>query len=183
MAKNVSVVINEDADEGVVQRLATVLRSNNPYAEQVREFVDTITNDPVPLGLQFSPTPGQILICHFGLGFQKPEMVKTRPALVVSAKRKDGAKLCTVLPISSLSPEPVRPFHLKLPEGIIPTEKYRIAWIKGDMIQTVACHRLDRVKTGFREYKAIIVPPQVLTEAMRCVLHALGMHALTEHWK
>lgn len=178
----VSVVVNALEDERVLQTLAAQLRSNSQAASQLRDFASTLENDQVPQGLQFQPKPGQIVACHFGLGFRKPENVKTRPVLVVSPHRRDNVKLCIVVPISSTPPNEVRPYHYKLPKGLVPNEKYEEAWLKGDLIVSVACHRLDRFKVGFRQYVAPMVPVEVLREARRCVLHATGMHSLTEHW-
>ncbi len=181
MPKSVTVVLNQDTDESVIQQLAAVLRANNSFARQIRDFADTIENDAHPAGLKFQPKPGQLLACHFGLGFQTPEIVKTRPVLVISPKPKDNSKLCTVVPISSQAPRTIRPFHYKLPEGVVPGGKYEDAWIKGDLVQTVGLHRLDRFKLGFRHYESLQVSDEVLKEVRRCVLHATGMHFLTQH--
>lgn len=177
-----SVVVNTLADERVLQTLAAQLRSNTEAARQLRDFADSLEKDQVPQGLSFQPSPGQILICHFGLGFRKPENVKTRPVLVVSPHRRDATKLCVVVPISSNVPDPVRAYHYKLPAGLVPSDKYKEAWLKGDLVVSVGCHRLDRFKAGFRQFVAPTVPAEVLREARRCVLHAAGMHSLTEHW-
>lgn len=182
MAKTVTVVVNQDADEAVVQELAACLRANDSYSRQLRDFADCLEKEQRVQGINWQPQPGQILACHFGLGFKVPEMVKTRPVLVISPKIQPWTKLCIVLPISSRTPDPVLDHHLELPRGLVPNDKYDEAWIKGDTIMAVSCHRLDRVKTGFRSYEAPIVPADVLKEARRCVLHATGMHSLTAYW-
>ncbi|MGJ3264786.1 MAG: type II toxin-antitoxin system PemK/MazF family toxin [Salinarimonas sp.] len=177
-----TVTVPSDEDAAAIEALARILRSNDLHAGSLRAFIQSVTRDQQPRGLQFQPRPGQILVCHFGLGFRPPEMIKTRPVLVISPKRRDNVKLCTVLPISSTAPEEVRPFHYRLPEGTLSASKYAEAWIKGDMVATVAHHRLDRLKIGFRRYESPLVPDEVLREARRCVLHATRMHALTEAW-
>ena len=182
MAKTISVVVHDDADERIVQQLAATLRSNDSSAEQLREFCDTIERDQPVRGLAFQPREGQILACHFGLGFRKPEIVKTRPVLVVSPHRKEWSGLCVVVPIRSKPPLEQQPYHLRLPNGLLPGNKYAESWIKGDLVMTVASHRLDRLKAGFRRYEAPRVPPDLLREARRCILHATGMHSLTAHW-
>lgn len=182
MAKTINIVVNQDGDEAVLLEFAARLRANDPAAMQLRDFADSLVNDQPVQGIVFQPKAGQILVCHFGLGFQKPEMVKTRPVLVISPKIQPWTKLCLVLPISSSAPEPVMDHHYRLPDGLLPGSKYDEAWIKGDMVMAVACHRLDRIKAGFRNYVAPIVPADVLKEARRCVLHSTGMHTLTEHW-
>lgn len=173
---------NDEADERALRTLADCLRSNDLFASQIRDFARTIESDQHPSGIRFQPSPGQILICHFGIAFRQPEMTKTRPVLVVSAHQREWTRICTVIPISSKRPNPVRSYHYQLPPGILPTEKYPEAWLKGDLIVSVADHRLDRIKKGFRSYEAPTVPDDVLREARRCALHRLGMHSLTIHW-
>jgi uncharacterized protein YifN (PemK superfamily) len=182
MAGTVTVVVNQEADEEVVKCAAAILRSNNAFASQLREFVADVKDQHPPNGIAFQPSPGQILACHFGLGFRVPEMTKTRPVLVISPHQRVWTRLCVVVPISSKEPETIEPYHLKLPAGLVPGEKYHQAWIKGDSVMAVADHRLDRLKVGFRQYVAPIVPAQILKEIRRCILHATGMHALTTHW-
>lgn len=182
MPRTATVVVNEESDEAVIQRIAETLRANDAFAKQVRAFADTLERGQHPRGLTFQPRPGQILICHFGLGFQVPEIVKTRPVLVISPRQDQWTRLCVVVPISSQPPNHARPYHYRLPNGLVPSDKYEEAWLKGDLVTTVGVHRLDRIKVGFRDYRAPFVPDDVLRQARRCVLHATGMHSLTEHW-
>lgn len=182
MAKTVNVVLNNDSDEDVIQAIAAALRGNAGPARQLRDFAETLENDQPVHGLQFQPKPGQLLVCHFGLGFQPPEMVKTRPVLVLSPKVAQWSRLCLIVPISSKAPEPVMNHHYRLPDDTVPGNKYPESWVKGDMVTAVSCHRLDRFKVGFRQYVAPQVSAEVLKEARRCALHALGMHSLTVYW-
>lgn len=178
----VNVVVNQAEDERVMQRLARALRANDMYARSLRDFSDSYEHEQRIQGINFNPPPGQILVCNFGLGFKVPEPVKVRPVLVISPKADDWTGLCTVLVISSNRPDPIEPYHLQLPAGLLPDEKYPEAWIKGDLVMTVGHHRLDRFKSGRREYITPVVGADVLKEARRCVLHATGMHSLTIHW-
>lgn len=182
MAKAVTVVVNQDTDEQVIQSVASILRRNDALSRQIRDFSKIVEADQIPNGLQFQPKPGHILICHFGLGFQVPENVKTRPVLVISPPQRQWTKLCVVVPISSKIPNVVRPYHYKLPKGTVPTDKYEESWIKGDMVVAVGSHRLDRIRLANRQYVSPIVSDEILREARRCVLHAGGMHSLTIHW-
>ncbi|MEP0232706.1 MAG: type II toxin-antitoxin system PemK/MazF family toxin [Roseobacter sp.] len=182
MAKSVSVVVNQEDDERVIQQLAACLRANDRYTTQLRDFADALEDGPKVAGLQFQPKPGQILVCHFGLGFQRPEMVKTRPVMVISPKVNPWTRLCVVIPISSKAPNPVEGHHYRLPDGIVPGGRYEESWLKGDTLMAVGSHRLDRLKIGFRQYVAPCAPTEVLKEARRCILHATGMHSLTVHW-
>jgi uncharacterized protein YifN (PemK superfamily) len=181
MPKTVAVVINQDSDERVIRELAASLRTNDEYARQLRDFADTLEKEQRVRGIAFQPKPGQILVCHFGLGFRPPEMIKTRPVLVISPKVQPWTKLSVVVPISSRAPVRVQNHHFRLPNGLIPGNKYEEAWIKGDTLIAVGSHRLDRIKVGFRSYVAPIVPDSILTEARRCILHATGLHSLTVH--
>lgn len=178
----VNVIVNHESDERVIQKLAQALRGNDLYADNLRDFADSFEKEQRVFGIEFNPSPGQILVCNFGLGFKKPEPVKVRPVLVVSPKAAKWSGLCTVIPISSKRPDPIKPHHLQLPDGLLPANEYPEAWLKGDLVSTVGHHRLDRVKFGKREYRTPIVSTNVLREARRCVLHATGMHSLTIHW-
>ncbi len=105
--------------------------------------------------LTFHPGAGAIVICDYSTGFQPPEMVKVRPVVVISPRRRVG-QLVTVVPLSSVAPNPIEPWHYRLPEGTYPPARGPI-WVKADMIATVALARLDRVKVkearGSRTYQ------------------------------
>ena len=182
MAKAVTVVVHNEADELVVQQLSACLRANDSFSNQLRDFSDCLSAEQLVKGISWQPKAGHILICHFGLGFRPPEIIKTRPVLVISPKVTPWTKLSIVLPISSKAPDPVLAHHYRLPDGLVPGGKHSESWIKGDMVMTVSCHRLDRIKSGFRTYHAPRVPYSVLREARRCILYATGMHSLTSHW-
>ena len=182
MAKTVPVVINQDADERIGQTLAMILRREDSLSRQLRGFARSVDEDPVSREIGFQPKPGHLLVCRFGVGFAVPENVKVRPVLVISPHQRQWTKLCVVVPISSQIPKVVRPYHYKLPKGLVPGSKYEESWIKGDMAIAVGNHRLDRIRVAPRRYESPLVPDDVLREARRCVLHATGMHSLTEHW-
>ena len=127
--------------------------------------------------LTFHPGPGAILICDFSTGFRAPEMVKVRPVIVVSPRRRVG-HLATIVPLSSTPPAPREPWHYPLPPGVDPPARCTI-WAKCDMVATVALDRLDRVKlrdkTGARSYQMFQAPPEVLAAIRDCVRAALGI--------
>jgi mRNA interferase MazF len=55
------------------------------------------------MGIQFAVAPGIILLCDYSRGgFQAPEMVKRRPAIVISPRLRHRDGLCTVVPVSSI---------------------------------------------------------------------------------
>lgn len=128
--------------------------------------------------INFRPQRGTILICDFNTGFQPPEMVKERPVVVVSPRRRTGPGLCTVVPLSSTEPKPLEPYHHLLSTGAYPPARGPV-WAKCDMMATVSCARLDRVKIrtpyGKREYAVFFMPPDDLEAIDACLRIALGL--------
>lgn len=126
--------------------------------------------------LTFHPDAGTILICDFSTGFRPPEMVKVRPVVVISPRRR-VAQLATVVPLSSVAPVPVEAWHYCLPPGAYPPARGPI-WVKGDMVATVALNRLDRVRVkagGTRTYHTFQLGPAELAAVLGCVRAALGL--------
>lgn len=98
--------------------------------------------------LLFHPGPGALLMCDFD-GFRLPEMVKTRPVVVISPRpRRIGIRLCTIVPLSTRRPNPPKPFihHAMDPRSIPAGLGPEPSWAKCDMLYTVSWDRLDRVK-------------------------------------
>jgi hypothetical protein len=58
---------------------------------------------------------------------------------------------------------------------------------KADMLATVAYRRLSmpytgrNPTTGQRKYLKMVLAPEELIKVHRCILHALGLDALTDH--
>ena len=104
----------------------------------------------------FTPKTGCVLICDFSRGFVPPEMVKTRPVVVISRTECHGRRLCTVVPLSTTSPDPVLVWHVLLKQNPLPgTLAGTAVWAKCDMLYTVSFDRLDkphRKTEGKREY-------------------------------
>lgn len=109
-----------------------------------------------------------------------PEMIKKRPVVVVSPRFRNREKLCTVIPLSSVQPAPLEPFHHELSVGAYPPARGPI-WAKCDMMATVSLSRLDRVKVGHRNYQTFMMPAADMQAIRRCILHALGLSTLTAH--
>lgn len=129
------------------------------------------------MSIAFHPHPGTILICDFDTGFQAPEMVKVRPVVVLSPRRRTS-DLVTVVPLSSTPPAPRLPWHLELPAGAYPPARGPI-WAKCDVVATVALRRLDRVRTkgpqGQRIYSTPALVPETFAALQICVKAALGL--------
>lgn len=135
------------------------------------------------MALSFHPKPGTILVCDYDTGFRPPEMVKRRPAVVISPRlrRRDG--LCTVVPLSGTAPIPPEAYHwpLELERALPKPWNSDRFWVKADMLATVAFHRLElislgRDQEGKRKYLNFQVKEEVLASIRQCVLYALGIH-------
>ena len=112
------------------------------------------------MAILHSVAAGTILRCDYSRGgFQEPEMVKPRPAIVVSPRLPHRDRLCNVVPISGtyagreLAYVVRLEFDPPLPEPF----SYSVAWAKCDMLATVSFERLDmfrtkRDHTGKRKY-------------------------------
>jgi mRNA interferase MazF len=139
------------------------------------------------MALGIHPVAGTIVICDFDW-FRPPEMVKRRPALVVSPRIRNRDNLCTVVPFSTTPPPRVMPYHYKLFTDPPLPEPFPEAhhWLKCDMIYTVTLDRLfmpflGKDANGKRMYDTRVISDNELKEVRKCVLHGLGLEALTEH--
>ena len=125
------------------------------------------------LPLNFHPGPGALLMCDFS-GFQVPEMIKVRPVVVISPRRRRSSGLCTIVPLSTKAPKPVEPFHHLMDPRSVPIELGSgQSWAKCDMLYTVSLKRLSRVK-GPAGHLTPQVLPEDLDAVRKGVLKALG---------
>ena len=136
-----------------------------------------------------APSLGTVLLCDFDQGFKEPEMVKRRPVVVVSPQIAWRPGLCTVVGLSTSAPEPARPYNCQVtvdPPLPHPWDS-PVMWVKGDMIAAVGFHRLDLVRLGRdgpggrRLYRTDTLTAEQMKAVRRCVLHGLGLFALTKH--
>ncbi len=134
------------------------------------------------------PVPaGTVLLCNYDNGFKVPEMVKRRPAVVVSPRLPHRNNLCTVVPLSQKEPaHGVRyQCEIRLDRPLPEPFAHDVFWAKADMLATVAFHRLDLFRTkrdrrGRRKYLHPKVGDHNLRKIRAAILHALGMGNLTE---
>lgn len=139
------------------------------------------------MALKFHPEQGTIVICDFK-GFVPPEMVKRRPAVVVSPRLRHRGGLCAIVPLSTTPPEPIMAYHHKLYiEPPLP-EPYNahFHWVKADMIATVSFERLTlpfdgKNNTGKRLYDLRVIDKADLIKIQQAMLHGLGLTALTDY--
>src|SRR5262245_26638142 len=98
--------------------------------------------------LKFHPKTGTIVVCNFDTGFRPPEMFKRRPSVVVSPQTSSRGQLCTIVPLSTTPPTPVRAYHRELiicPPLPHPWNK-REMWAKCDMVFSASFERLDLIR-------------------------------------
>ncbi|EED1399097.1 type II toxin-antitoxin system PemK/MazF family toxin [Escherichia coli] len=140
--------------------------------------------------ISYHPKPGQLMLCDFSQGFKEPEMVKSsRPVIILSGNIAGRANLATVVACSTVEPDVIRNYHYKLPAHSMPKTKHfmgRNTWVKGDMVYTVAFHRLDAVcigrdDRGKRMYYTARLGREQMGEIYRCVLHGMGMSFLCQY--
>ena len=133
--------------------------------------------------------PGTVLLCDYSLGgFRPPEMVKRRPAVVISPRlpKRDG--LCTVVPLSGTPAPDGVAYQVRITLDEPLPEPFGKAewWAKADMLATVGFNRLDLFRTRrdpATGERAFLHPRLSRTELWRirqAVLHALAMEALAK---
>lgn len=134
------------------------------------------------MAIQYPPLPGHVLICDYGTGFQPPEMVKRRPALVVSPRLRHREGLVTVVPLSTTPPRRPAAYQcqIALPFAPPPPFEAQAVWAKADMLATVALARLDlfrspRDEGGRRRYLTMRIDAAELARVRACLVHALGL--------
>lgn len=125
------------------------------------------------MALTFHPKAGVVVMCDFS-GFVAPEMVKTRPVIVVSPNHLERPGLHTVVPMSTTDPEKMQPYHLKLAKNPMPDTTGPV-WVKCDMVVTVRHARLDRIKTGRGHYMTTAISADELKAIRECLKYALGI--------
>jgi mRNA interferase MazF len=135
----------------------------------------------------YHPGVRAVLICDFSRGFMPPEMVKRRPAIVITPQMGNRAKLCTVVPISTDPPKKLSNFNIELPELKLPPPYEKGPnWVKADLIFSASFSRLDlfrsdRGENGKRVYEGVFIAPKDFRSVQRAVLCGLGMLSLTRH--
>jgi mRNA interferase MazF len=132
------------------------------------------------MAIHIHPEQGTIVVCDFA-GFVAPEMIKRRPAVVISPRLRRRNGLCTVVPLRTTPPHPICPYHLKLHViPVLPTPyNSDFHWVKADMVYTVSFYRLDlpfngKDASGKRIYDVRIIDRDDLLKIQECMLNGLG---------
>lgn len=145
------------------------------------KFTDCIY--PLRMPIRYAVPPGTLLLCDYALGgFVPPEMVKRRPAIVVSPRLPHRDGLCSVVPLSTTPPTRSVGYVVELaldPPLPVPFDS-PIMWAKCDMIATVSFDRLDLFRTGRdqqgkRKYLTRRVDEAVLERIRAGVRSGLGI--------
>jgi mRNA interferase MazF len=126
------------------------------------------------MAIKFIPSTGMVLMCNFDTGFVPPEMTKIRHVVIISPRYRRYNGTCLVVPFSTVAPNPVEPFHYR-----IPANKYTFfkkdtdIWVKGDLVSHIAVSRLDRVLCDGK-YSSPSLNPDDLKCIQLAVWNALG---------
>jgi mRNA interferase MazF len=131
--------------------------------------------------IQYELKPGTILLCDYSLGgFKPPEMVKRRPVVVVSLRKRKPTGLLTVVPLSTSDPTPVEVHNCQITFGQpLPGFAELSCWAKADMVGTVAFNRLDMFRTargpdGSRKYLTPRLSDEQLEQLRICLRSVFG---------
>lgn len=135
------------------------------------------------MAIQFALPVGTLVLCDYSRGgFQPPEMVKRRPAIIVSPRLPHRDGLCTIVPISGSFDGRALPYvvELNLAVALPDPFQHQKVWAKCDMLATVSFARLDmfrteRDHTGKRRYLKPRLTAEQLTAIRHGILNALGM--------
>ena len=141
------------------------------------------------MALMYAVPPGTILLCDYAKGgFQPPEMVKLRPAVVVSPRLPHRDGLCSVVPLSGSTDERRQlDYVVRLDLSVALPHPFpeKVFWAKCDLVATVGFERLnmfrtDRDHTGKRRYLQPRLSAEDLGRVRAGVLYGLGLGALTK---
>src|ERR1700733_1990102 len=111
-------------------------------------------------------------MCDYTKGFIEPEMQKVRHCVVVSPERRTG--ICLVVPLSTVPPQTVQPYHYKIPKGVYQClECGTDIWVKGDMLTHASFARLDRPKENGL-FASVHLRTAHLEAVVNAVLAAIG---------
>lgn len=132
------------------------------------------------MAIHHNPRPGALLRCDFNLNAKprEPEIGKNRPVIVV-ARPTNG--LCIVVPLSTLQPMVLKPWHHEMDFSHWPPNLQNRCWAKCDMVHTVADWRLDRYfrkdQYGKRKYQPFRATESDLSAITIAVLAAFNISA------
>ena len=131
------------------------------------------------MALPYLPHQGEILICDFDDFAIGAEMVKRRPVVVVSRHDTHRGKMCTVVPLSTTAPDPVKSWHHAMPHlRVTGWVANGAIWAKCDMLASVSLERLNKpyIKTrSGRNYITHKLDPADQAAVMAAIKAYLGL--------
>lgn len=128
-------------------------------------------------------SPGTVLLCDYARGgFVPPEMVKRRPAIVISPRLPHRDGLCAVVPLSTTQPAHAVPYIVEISlDPVLPAPfDSAVMWAKCDMVASVSFERLDlfrsgRDQKGQRKYLTRKLDAETFTRVIAGVRAGLGI--------
>jgi mRNA interferase MazF len=138
--------------------------------------------------LSYYPNIGEIVLCDYR-GSVEPEMIKTRPVVVVSPRLRRRGNLVGVVPLSTTVPTSAEPYHclIELDNPLPPPFDNPVMWAKCDMYSVVSMQRLDRFKEakqrhgGARQWRVGKANAAQIIALKKAVLCGIGFDSLTIH--
>lgn len=132
--------------------------------------------------INFYPKPSMVLLYKFAeegkSEYAPPEIIKTRPVVVVSRHKRHNETTCTVIPLSLTPPKTVQLWHVLLDGRGMPDNKSG-RWAKCDMITNVSLSRLQLFAYQFKgniEYKHGYLP----SDGYKKIIEGLKAHLKIE---
>ncbi len=100
--------------------------------------------------LMYHPRVGEILVCKYPSDMKAPEMVKSRPVVVVSPRLKRRSNLVTVVPLSSTEPKFIQDYHyeINITNPFPEPWNHCPCWAICDHPMTVSFDRVDLMRIG-----------------------------------
>lgn len=135
----------------------------------------------VELTVVAHPAPGTIVRVDLSQGFRVPEIGKRRPCVVLSPPLPGRDFMCSIVPLSTSDPKRIRNYHTRLTFDPPLPEPYDspVMWVKGDIVLTVAFHRLRLLFSGWnsgqRVYDVRVLSAEDLERVKVCVRNGLGL--------
>jgi uncharacterized protein YifN (PemK superfamily) len=126
------------------------------------------------MAITFFPRAGSVLVCDFS-GYIAPEIVKTRPVVVISPNEGRRIGLITVIPLSTTAPLPVQQYHYRLHGNPIPGSNIETVWAKCDLVATVSLARLDRKRVARGQFTVGYVSMEQVRAMRRCAAISFGL--------
>ncbi len=134
------------------------------------------------MAITYHPRPGEIFICSYPKDMIVPEMIKTRPVVVVSPKLKHRNKLVTIVPLSTTTPKSIESYHyqLSLNQPLPFPWDTNPCWVICDHPMTVSFDRLDLIRLGKdqygkRKYLQYVMEEYHLNNIRLCIKLALSL--------